>query len=411
MSIGTLFASEATDGVDPATGRRLRRLTRSPYGSYPLYYFVPSITSEGDRLVFYSERSGWVQIYSMDLDSGRFAQISEGSTRDSGWAIWSEYHLRGVYNHLAALNGPKREVFYFDHDEIRATHLDTVENRCVHRMPGRMPIGQSAFSPDGSLFAFIHADERMIRQRLADREALRNMRFPVDGDEHLNAWRNTVPCTISLLDTASGDCRIVLEMDYHVHHVLFLGSDRLLINHPRNDLGMWTVRLDGSGFRHLRPRDQHGAVCHQIVTPDAIFYETYSTPERRTTTFFGRYDLATDTFREFPLPGYGYGHTGSDPAGTFAFYEFTGQASAHTPGHAIYTIRRPFSEQPEFEKLRELPPAPGGQREHAHPFLSPCRRWMYFTEVTDGVPQICALDVADLVEEADAATAMERQYA
>ncbi len=38
-------------------------------------------------------------------------------------------HLRGIYNHLSPLNSVRREVYYFQDDEIRATHLDTLANR------------------------------------------------------------------------------------------------------------------------------------------------------------------------------------------------------------------------------------------------------------------------------------------
>ena len=38
-----------------------------------------------------------------------------------------------------------------------------------------------------------------------------------------------------------------------------------------------------------------------------------------------------------------------------------------------------------------------GQRYHAHPFLSPDRKWLFYTEAMDGHSQICALDVRDMV--------------
>ncbi len=42
-------------------------------------------------------------------------------------------------------------------------------------MPGRVPIGQTSFSPDGRLFAFIHTDQDLYRRAFSDREALINM--------------------------------------------------------------------------------------------------------------------------------------------------------------------------------------------------------------------------------------------
>ena len=88
-------------------------------------------------------------LYRLDLEIGQIAQLTDGRTRDSGWAIWCEYHLRGIYNHISALNGVRREVYYFQDDEIRCTHIHTFENRVLHRIPGRISVGQTGFSPAG----------------------------------------------------------------------------------------------------------------------------------------------------------------------------------------------------------------------------------------------------------------------
>ena len=111
MSIGVITPGEWTTLTDEATGRTLHRLTSAPANSYPLYYFIPSITPDNRYLVFHSERSGWVQLYRLDLASGEIGQLSDGRTRDAGWAIWCEPRLRGIYNHLSALNGVRNEVY------------------------------------------------------------------------------------------------------------------------------------------------------------------------------------------------------------------------------------------------------------------------------------------------------------
>jgi len=48
--------------------------------------------------------------------------------------------------------------------------------------------------------------------------------------------------------------------------------------------------------------------------------------------------------------------------------------------------------------LKTLTPIQQGQRFHAHPFLSPSRAQLFFTEVLDGFSQVCALDVSGLVD-------------
>ena len=387
MTIGQLFPSTVHTFTDAETGRTIRQLTTASANSYPLYYFIPSSTSDNRYLILHSERTGWVQLYRLDLESGDMVQLTDGRTRDAGWAIWCEARLRGIYNHLSALNEVRREVYYFQDEELRATHIDTLEEWQVHALPRRIPIGQTGFSPDGRLFAFIHADRDLFTTAIADRMALLNMRQPFDHD----AWRETVPCTISLIDTATGVRRDVIELDYHVHHVFFLDDRRLLVNHVRGENGMWVIDIDGRNQRVLRPRNDHGAVCHQVITARGLFYEANDWETGQTgprSVWFGHYDLATDRYTEAPLPGVGYVHTGRDPAGEFLFIENQGAE------HELLAVEG-FSDRDHvsLRRLRRLSPIPFGQRYHAHPFLGPDRRWLYYTEVIDGFSQVCALQL------------------
>jgi len=393
MPIGDTHPPELVHLTDGESGRALTRYTAAAANSYPLYYFVPSHTADGRYLVFHSERTGWVQLYRLDLTTGEITQLTDGTTRDSGWAIWCEPHLRGIYNHLSALEPTGGDAFYFQGEQIHATNVYSLEHRLLNEIPSRIPIGQTGFSPDGKHFAFIHADRALFTRACADREALINMRRWNWGTDH-DSWRHAVPSTISLVEVATGVLRDVIELDHHVHHVFFLDAERLLVNHPRDGSGMWTIRLDGTEKRVLRPADAHGSIVHQVVTANGIYYEACLRREGRRENWFGRYDPATDTFGEVQLPGMGYVHTGFDPAGKFLFFE-------NDDGGVHQLLSVHFPRDPDryaLRQLKSLAPIGHGQRYHAHPFLSPDRTQLFFTELIDGFSQICALDVADLVD-------------
>jgi len=393
MGQGHEGAAEYRDTTDEITGRRLRQWTSARAHSYPLYYFVPSHTLDSRYLVFHSERGGWVQLHRLDLRTGEIAQLTEGRTGRAGWAVWCERHLRGIYNHLSALNQANGEVFYFQDEELRAVHVESLESRTVAELPGRIPVGQSAFSPDGRHFTWVHAQRDLFEARMDEREALLNMRQFSWGRDH-NAWRNSVPTTIATVDAASGELRHAIELDYHVHHILFAGREQLLVNHVRDDSGMWTVQLDGSRERALRPRDGHGVPCHQVVTEAGVLYEANDHSTGKRLVCMGRCDPASGAFEEVRVPDMGYVHTGSDPAGRFLFGEDDGPA-----GHRLFSLHHPRDgERQQVRTLRALAPIPFGQRFHAHPFLSPDRQWLYYTELVDGYSQVCALEVADLVD-------------
>lgn len=392
MAIGDSLAPEWRTYADPQTGRRIRQYTAAPANSYPLYYYVPSITDDGGVLVFHSERTGWVQLYRMDLASGEIRQLTDGRTRDGGWAVWCEYHLRGVFNHLSALNTTRREVYYFDADAVYRAALDTCESTKIYAIPGRIPIGQSAFSPDGRRFAFVHADSAQFRRSLADREALLNMGRSFDHE----AWRRAIPCTITVLDTETGDHVSSVEVGHHVHHILFIDDGTLLCCHTTDGDGMWSMPIDGGPARQLRPADRHGRICHFVVTAGGILYDANTTDPHEVR--IGRYDHRSDAWREWLLPArIGYVHVGNDPGGRLLSVECESATAHH-----ISTVEAGADGRATLRLLRTLAPIPPGQRHHAHPFLSPDRRELFYTELVDGYSQICSIDVADLVLAADA---------
>ncbi len=393
MAIGDKYPTEWRTFSDPETGRIIKQLTTGRHSNYPLYYFIPSITSDNRYLVFHSERTGWVQLFRLDLISGKIVQLTDGRTQHSGWAIWCLPHLRGIYNHLSSLNQPLNEVYYFQDEQLRCVHLHTLEDRLILELPNRISIGQTGFSPDGRHFAFIHADRNLFTQKFAEREALLNM-GQFNWEMH-DAWRNQVPSTISVIDTANGALKDIIALDFHVHHIFFIDNTRMLVNHVRDDSGMWTVDFDGN-TRTLRPRDGHGVVCHQVSTARGIYYEANQKENNQHNVYVGRYDLQTDHFDEVKLPpNMGYVHTGFDPAGRFLFYE-----SQTATDHQLFSLHFPHdSEHFQIRRLRTIPLAlSGGQRTHAHPFLSPDRSQLFYTEIIDGFSQICAMDIADLVD-------------
>lgn len=387
MGIGDHSAAEWRTYRDAETGRRIRQYTAAPAHSYPLYYYVPSITADGRFMVFHSERTGWVQLYRMDLNSGDITQLSEGTTRDSGWAVWCEYHLRGVFNHLSALNPVRGEVYYFADETVYRAALDTCTSARIFDIPGRIPIGQSAFSPDGKHFAFVHADAVEFRRSLADRESLLNMSLPFDHE----AWRRAVRCTVTVLDTETAECVASVDIGHHAHHLLFIDDDTLLGCHTATGNGMWSMPLLGGPMRELRPADEHGRICHFVVTNNGILYDVDRTTNGEHTVWIGRYDPKFDTWDEVRLPPeVGYVHVGNDPRGRLLLIESEGER------HHISALGETTSGDVRLHRLRTLGPIPFGQRHHAHPFVSPDGQRLFYTEVIEGYSQICSMDVAEL---------------
>ncbi len=380
--------------------RETWQLTAAPHPSYPLYYFVPSHTADGKHLIFHSERSGWVQLYRMDLETGESVQLTQGTTREAGWEIWSEVRLRGVLDHLSALNTKTDEAFYFDQDELRGVHVHTLADRCVAKLGERYSVGQTDFSPDGKFFAFIHAGRKAFKQLMGDFRALKNMRFAVNQEE----WRGEITSVITLVDVETGERRDVLECPCYVHHLIFVDNETLLVNHVGTDsMGMWTLNLRTGQTAHLRPRNENGAVCHQVVAGGEIFYETQKPVNGRNGVYLGRYEPGTNRYEEFPLVEGEYSHVGRDPGGKWVFFESAEERHVGTRHYLGMVKHATDPQRRKVELLRELPPAEFyrqyGQRGHGHPFLDPSRKWMYYTDFVEGIPQIFRMEVEELAND------------
>ena len=77
MTVGSTYAPEWRDYLDPLTGRRVRQLTDSQAEDYHLYFYNPSITPDGKYLIFILERTGESNLFRLDLQSGIIVQLTD----------------------------------------------------------------------------------------------------------------------------------------------------------------------------------------------------------------------------------------------------------------------------------------------------------------------------------------------
>lgn len=360
----------------------ITHLTRGPDAHYPLYYFVPSHTPDGRYLVLHRERDDEVQLVRLDQETGETRQITRGQSRNCGWQIWDRVDVNGVYDHLSAMSSAHPVLAWFEDSggrpgelEVRLAHVPTLETKRLAALPGRIPVGQPCFSPDGNLFACLHAERERWQAGLAGRDR-------VLGDHE--RWRQRTPVTCSVFDTRSGNEEYRHDIPFHVHHVLFVDASHLLLNHDRDGNGMWSLSLERGVFSHrsLRPRNRNGRVCHQIVTKRGIFYEAWDRWGDTMPTQGGVLNWPEGDYGETLLPERGYTHTGNDPEGLLRFYEVAGRR------HLLYQLHADNT----HTVLAELPPYPHpGQRWHAHPFIGPRRDGICFTLEVEGRSQVARI--------------------
>jgi len=382
---------------DPASHLEVRFYTQSSAHNYPLDHTRRSISADERFLIFHSERSGWVQLHRLDLESGESLQLTDATMRRSGWALWCERELRGVHNHLSVLNVPRDEVCYFDDQRLEAVNIHDLTRRTLVELPGRTPVAPADVSPDGSSLVFLHADREAYERAVDDKIALRQMRqtdrLPYEQ------WRRRVPVTLSSLDVKTGRLHTVRDFDHHRHAVAFVNHDTLLIAPTLERPGFGVIGLDGQNLRDVRRADgRHGSPAHPVSTRTGVFYDVWRKHGRRRRNRFGRYDFAVDRYDEVDLHLPGRVHPARDPDGRFYAFEHQWRRRE--------LVQLTFPKDPKrrsTRRLRKLAPVSleAGRRFRAQPFLSPNRAWLFFTDILDNYLQLCAINVESLVDQKD----------
>lgn len=355
------------------SGRVAVQLTNGPGFTYPLYFYIPSITQDERFLVYHRAAGGEVQLWRLTLATGENCQLTHATWPDTQWRPWCTDAGRGVLDHRSVLNVPRNEVIYFDGPEVRAVNIATLEDRHLFSLPpGRDAYGQNCCTPSGRFFVYIHVP-------------------------HGSIWGK--PCrgaAVETYDFHTGQIERVCTIDSAIFHVTAYDEDHFVVTHPADHPGILFVERKTGRVRLLRDHDPgaHGHPIHCQVTAQGIAYEV---PEIHAA---GLYDPFLRARFEFPLsPEMRYVHTGRDPAGRLWFFE-SSSGPDRFDHHRIYYLRR-LEEDGSGQWLDltgDWVTFGAGQKAHFHPQLTPDRQWIMFTagDERTGTNHIWLLDVSDL---------------
>ena len=367
--------------VAPGTGRRALQLTSGRGTSYPLYYFIPTFSSDAGRIVYHRAERGEVQLFSFDLATGESTQLTTATAEKTHWIPWCVDSGRGVLDHRSCLDATGDRVIYFDGNEARSVGVDGNDDRSLFRLKDdRLAIGQNCVSPDGEWFFYIHHDRELYDKV-----------YPGDGSWNRSLSRGTALAGFNL---NSGEHRTLVVINSPIHHVLPYGEGELIFCHPATENGMLLTDYEGGWYTHERTQDERGGcVCHYVATERGIAYEILDRPDG---VWSGIYNPRSHARYEFPLPReFGYTHTGRDPEGALWFFETECGES-----HELWFLERhnPGSDDVWRKLTGNWPTYGGGQKSHFHPQVAPGREWLLMTggDSRTESNHLFLLDISDL---------------
>ena len=378
--------------TDKETGRKLLRITDGNFHSYPMYYFIPSVTDDERYIVYHRMDEKEVQLYSTELATGKITRLTNAKYEDTQWMPWCSKTPAGVLDHRSALDSKNNRVIFFDGNRVMMTPVDRSDPRELFTIPeDRTPIGQNCVTPDGKWFVYIHHDRKTYKQIASTREW--NIYYP--------ARSSSYETSAEAINIKTGETREILRINSPIHHIFPHGNEHFVINHPVNESGMIFAPLNGGWYTNLRTKDPKGRMpCHCASTERGIAYEAY---QGHSDVVAGITNPFTHEHREFHLPDdLGYVHTGHDWKGRLFFYENMIYDDSGTTLHNMHYLESIENSKPKYKKLLGHRDAyiERAQKSHFHPRMTPDRNYIIFT---GGCPdtktnQIYFLDVNDLDE-------------
>ena len=117
----------------PETGRTAIQLTYGNGFCYPMYYYIPSITSDEKYLVYHQALDGEVQLYRLEFETGASVQITHADYPESQWHIWCTDAGKGVLDHRSAVDIENNRVIYMNGNVVHVVDIDTLEDRVFFR--------------------------------------------------------------------------------------------------------------------------------------------------------------------------------------------------------------------------------------------------------------------------------------
>jgi len=151
---GTVYPSEISRYVDPATEFVVTRLTDPAHSSYVPRFYCRFLSRKRNFMIYASDRTGSLQMFQMDLQTGENRQLTEAAELDPA---------------SLALFPDDRHVAFFDG---RVLYRETLNNR--HAQPlYTVPEGSKrghgfSLSADGRYASFVECAGRRWRVRLLD---------------------------------------------------------------------------------------------------------------------------------------------------------------------------------------------------------------------------------------------------
>ncbi len=276
--IGTRFPSERKIVKDPVTGTTLIFLTSKPHGDSKIYPTHPQWTSDGQWLIFRSNRVKG-EAMAVHEKTGDIVQVSEGGY--NGMLCIAQKSMKLYFMRTAASqtapstqgssSSSSNRSFQIIEVDLEKLFADSKEGTLkpvatYQRVCGTTPVEMGA----GGDMA-LDGGEEWVYFRVGKTEALKYLApgtkiAEVFGPKNMGAG----PAGIARMNIKTGDLKHVVSVPFQVGHIQSnpWNPGEIVFcweTGGKSPQRTWTVMADGTGLRPLYPESDHEWVTHEAV--------------------------------------------------------------------------------------------------------------------------------------------------
>jgi oligogalacturonide lyase len=364
---GKVYPAESRVFAAPESGLEVIQLTTNPADDSGLYFTSRCFVPEDHQLVFTSRRTGYWNLFCMDLQTHAFVQLTDAMK------------INGTGADVSAAT---HEVFFRDGREIKAVNLRTLAERTITRMPEGYGIGSAvSVTLAGDALAFAVTENLVLKTKTAV--------IYSDMDEHFDRR----PWSAVLTGRADGTgWHEIARQQKWISHTLIdpQRADLVLYCHEgrwnRVEQRLWLVDGDDSHNRPLRPEEKPEIqIGHEFWCDDGI-HVGYQVRYPGGPPMIGIIDVRDGSRQEYPVP-FRDGHMQRSHRGD----RFVGDGSEKEPFLSLYQLadgrltgRHLFRHGGSFSQ----------QYWHPHPSFSPDDAYVVFTSSQAGNGDVYLISAA-----------------
>lgn len=238
--------------IDKDTGHKIIHLTTRSGENRSFYFhnnpFLPAISGQNEKMVFYGKIGANMQLFSVDLKTGKTDQLT---------------NKRNVTGEIVAAKS--REIYYQCGDSVFATGIENHKTRLVYVFPKN----------EKGHITTLNADETLLAGALNSPEENEIFkRYPEKHDFFDRIYDAKLRRTLFTIPAKGGNLEPVYSENAWLNHIQFSPTepDLLMFCHegPWHKVDrIWTINVKGGTPKLMHKRTMEGEIAgHEFFSPD-----------------------------------------------------------------------------------------------------------------------------------------------